>query len=107
MDRVTHVRRSFPPQTLPMVAPPKQDTPGHQEADNDVSPPLVPPPPSCNPQSVSPLAALGVVVTLAEALVDCLLSGEYRFVSNFFRRYSCRTRVGLVARFGFLAHMCF
>ncbi|CAM9718887.1 unnamed protein product, partial [Hapterophycus canaliculatus] len=29
----------------------------------------------CHPQSVGPLAALGVVVTLAEALADCLLSG--------------------------------
>lgn len=34
------------------------------------------PPPSCHPGLVGPLPTLAVVVTLAEAVVDCLLDGK-------------------------------
>lgn len=58
------------------MTPSGQQAPSHLEADDDATQPPAPAPPPCHPGVVSPLAALGVVVTLAEALVDCLLSGE-------------------------------
>ncbi len=54
-----------------MVTPDQR--PGGCQGATDGTPPA---PPACHPGVVSPLTALGVVVTLAEALVDCLLSGE-------------------------------
>lgn len=66
-------------QALQTVAQSNPRTFEHQGADTDViSSPPENPPPSCNPQAVSQLTALGVVITLAEALVDCLLDGERR-----------------------------
>ncbi|CAM9282774.1 unnamed protein product [Ectocarpus fasciculatus] len=62
-------------ETLRMVAPSNHQTPDQQEADDDVIPPPAPAPPACHPGVVSPLTNLGVVVTLAEALADCLLTG--------------------------------
>ena len=48
---------------------------------------LVSPPP-CNPGLVGPLPALAIVVTLAEALVDCLLSGEYPLLYSWLYRHA-------------------
>ncbi|CBN77360.1 expressed unknown protein [Ectocarpus siliculosus] len=62
-------------ETLRMVTPSNQQTPDQQEADDDVIEPPAPAPPACHPGVVSPLTTLGVVVTLAEALADCLLTG--------------------------------
>ena len=40
----------------------------------------VPAPHTCHPGMVGPLTSLGVVVTLAETLVECVVSGEYRCI---------------------------
>ncbi|CAM9888917.1 unnamed protein product [Ectocarpus sp. 4 AP-2014] len=62
-------------ETLRMVTPSNQQTPDQQEADDDIIQPPAPAPPACHPGVVSPLTTLGVVVTIAEALADCLLTG--------------------------------
>ena len=77
-SNITHVPRSSLLQTLRVVTPPNQGAESSQEANGDIAEPPPLPPPTCHPGVVSPLTALGVVVTLSEALVDCLLSGESR-----------------------------
>lgn len=53
--------------------------PSYLERGEDINLPSPPAPLACHPGVVGPLPALAVVVTLAESLVDCLLSGERDF----------------------------
>lgn len=53
-----------------------EQTRGYSEGDNSLDHRLAPTAlPACHPGLVGPLPALAVVVTVAESLVDCLLSG--------------------------------
>eukprot|EP00752_Nemacystus_decipiens_P007038 g6313.t1 len=73
---VEFLQRGGGMETLRVVTPPNQGTACSLEAHGDIAEPPALPPPTCHPGVVSPLTALGVVVTLAEALVDCILSGS-------------------------------
>eukprot|EP00903_Cladosiphon_okamuranus_P013494 g12569.t1 len=73
---VDFLQRGGVMETLRVVAPSNQGATCSREANGDVSELPSPPPLTCHPGVVSPLTALGIVVTLSEALVDCLLSGS-------------------------------
>ncbi|CAM9274925.1 unnamed protein product [Laminaria digitata] len=60
-------------ETVRVMAP--LQPPACPEGEDDLPQSHVPAPPTCQPEMVGPLANLGVVVTLAEALVECLVSG--------------------------------
>lgn len=75
-----HVLYLSRPQTVRTVTLPRENVPGDVEGGHGFSRPPAPPPPTCHPGVVGSFTALSVVVTLAEALVDCILGGERRDV---------------------------
>ena len=70
--------------------------------EDDVLQSHVPAPPTCHPGVVGPLASLGVVVTLAEALVECLVSGAHRLLPETEHACAAPTRHGFRVRSCFL-----